>query len=138
MEEKKERHNVYLGENEKRGRLRKKIDKKQFEKLCAIQCTLTEIAGWFKTNSSRIRDWCERTYQKTFEEVYEIYSADGKISLRRNQFNLSQNNPTMAIWLGKQYLGQIDKNDIDLKADIPSDGLFAALQKGLMEEKTDD
>lgn len=139
MEEKKKNHSVYMGENERRGRPRKKIDNKEFEKLCAMQCTLKEIAGWFKSKPETIKAWCELTYKKQFSEVYEIYSAEGKISLRRNQFRMSKNNPTMAIWLGKQYLGQTDKNDIDLKADIPSDGLFAALQKGLMgvQEKKD-
>ena len=28
------------------------------------------------------------------------------ISLRRSQFKLAEKNATMAIWLGKQYLGQ--------------------------------
>ena len=31
------------------------------------------------------------------------------MSLRRNQFKLSETNVTMAIFLGKQYLGQSDK-----------------------------
>ena len=30
----------------------------------------------------------------------------GKISLRRAQFRLAEHNAAMAIWLGKQYLGQ--------------------------------
>ena len=32
----------------------------------------------------------------------------GKTSLRRNQWRLAETNPTMAIWLGKQYLNQTD------------------------------
>ena len=58
------------------------------------------------------------------------------MSLRRSQFRLAENNATMAIWLGKQYLGQKDVADIDLNANVPSDGLFNALQKGLVN--TDD
>lgn len=33
----------------------------------------------------------------------------GKISLRRHQMRLAEKNATMAIWLGKQYLGQTDR-----------------------------
>ena len=38
----------------------------------------------------------------------------GKLSLRRKQLQIldETNNPTMAIWLGKQLLGQRDKHDI--------------------------
>ena len=58
------------------------------------------------------------------------------MSLRRSQFRIAETNPTMAIWLGKQYLGQKDRADVELNANIPSYGLFVALQKGLL--KTDD
>jgi len=33
----------------------------------------------------------------------------GRISLRRSQMKLAERNPTMAIWLGKQWLDQKDK-----------------------------
>jgi hypothetical protein len=35
------------------------------------------------------------------------------MSLRRYQFDLAENNATMAIWLGKQWLGQKDEAVID-------------------------
>ena len=39
--------------------------------------------------------------------------GDGLASLRRRQFKAAQDgNATMLIWLGKQYLGQTDKQDI--------------------------
>ena len=34
----------------------------------------------------------------------------GFISLRRKQFELAEKSPAMAIFLGKQYLGQTDKD----------------------------
>lgn len=36
-----------------------------------------------------------------------------KIKLRRNQLKLSEKSAAMAIWLGKQYLGQRENGDID-------------------------
>ena len=40
--------------------------------------------------------------------------ATGKLSLRRKQIQIMEetNNSTMAIWLGKQILGQTDKQEI--------------------------
>ena len=90
-------------------RPRIEIDAEQFKKLCAIQCTLDELASWFKCSEDTIERWCRRTFKQSFAEVYKIYSADGRISLRRTQFKLAEKNVSMAIFLGKQYLGQSDK-----------------------------
>lgn len=89
-------------------RPRKEIDKEQFEKLCNIQCTLEEIAGWFNCSPDTIENWCKREYDMGFAECFKVYSANGKISLRRTQFKLAEKSYAMAIWLGKQYLGQRD------------------------------
>ena len=56
-----------------------------------------------------LNGWCKRTYKKGFSEVFKIKRQGGKASLRRTQWHLAESNPTMAIWLGKQYLGQKDK-----------------------------
>ena len=92
----------------RRGRKLIEIDRTQFEKLCQIQCTLDEIAGWFNCSTDTIERWCVREYREKFAGIYKIYSANGKISLRRNQFRMAENSVPMAIWLGKQYLGQRD------------------------------
>ena len=90
------------------GRPKKEIDKEEFEKLCGIQCTEEEIAGWFRCSIDTINNWCKATYGETFSEAYKKYSADGKMSLRRVQWKLAQNNVSMAIWLGRNWLGQRD------------------------------
>jgi len=90
-------------------RPRIEIDKEQFEKLCSLMCTLDEMASFFKCSSDTIERWSERTYKKGFAEVYKTYSAIGKMSLRRTQFRLAEKSTAMAIFLGKQYLGQTDK-----------------------------
>ena len=43
-----------------------------------------------------------------FADTWKKYSARGKISIRRNQLKLSEKSAAMAIFLGKQYLGQRD------------------------------
>ena len=90
-------------------RPRKQIDQKQFEKLCAMQCTLEEICAFLEVTDKTLYRWCERTYRKRYSEVYKEKRGLGKISLRRMQFKLAEKSATMAIFLGKQYLGQTDK-----------------------------
>ena len=95
-------------------RPRIEIDKDQFEKLCGLQCTLIEIACFFNCTEDTIENWCKREYKKGFSDVFRIKRSTGKISLRRSQFRLAETNPTMAIWLGKQYLGQTDKQEVTI------------------------
>ena len=84
------------------------IEQNVFENLCKIQCTEEEIADWYKCSIDTVNNWCKKTYGTTFSEAYKKYSANGKTSLRRLQFKLAERNASMAIFLGKQYLGQRD------------------------------
>lgn len=97
-------------------RPRIEIDKEQFKKLCAIQCTLDEIASWFKCSEDTIERWCKREFNMSFAESFKMFSADGKISLRRTQFRMAETNVSMAIWLGKQILGQKDQQEVAVAA----------------------
>lgn len=93
-------------------RPRKEIDQKQFENLCGLQCTLEEICSWFDVTDKTLDSWCKRTYHASFSEVFKQKRGAGKISLRRSQWRLAEKNATMAIFLGKQFLGQRDNMDI--------------------------
>ena len=95
-------------------RPRKEIDQKQFENLCGLQCTLEEICGWFDVTDKTLDSWCKRTYHASFSEVFKQKRGAGKISLRRSQWRLAEKNATMAIFLGKQYLGQRDNVDVNV------------------------
>lgn len=97
------------------GRPEIEIKKDSFEKLCSMQCTLEEIAGFFNCCDDTINNWCKKTYNDNFSGVYKKKSMDGKISLRRTQFRLAEKSPVMAIWLGKQYLGQRDNFETENK-----------------------
>lgn len=88
------------------GRPRKPIDQTQFEFLCGIQCTEAEIAAFFDCSTDTISRWCVQTYEQSFADVFAEKRLKGKVSLRRAQFALAMKNPTMAIFLGKNYLGQ--------------------------------
>lgn len=93
-----------------------KIDQKQFETLCKMQCTETEIMSWFEVSKDTLIRWCKNIYGVDFATIYSQKKEGGKIALRRYQLQLAEKNPTMAIWLGKQYLGQ--KDNIEVKNDV--------------------
>ena len=116
-------------------RPRIEIDKDQFIKLCGIQCTLEEISSWFKCSEDTIERWCKRELKMSFADSFKTYSADGKISLRRTQFRMAETNCSMAIWLGKQYLGQRDQHDVQLASD---DDTIKAMQDYFNLKKSND
>ncbi len=99
-----------MSEN-KGGRPRKEIDKNAFESLCSIQCTKDEICNVFDCDEKTLTRWCNDTYGMGFSEVFKEKRNNGRASLRRMQWKLAENNPTMAIFLGKQYLEQRDKQE---------------------------
>lgn len=84
------------------------IDKELFEEACKLCCTQEETARLCKCSVDTLERWCRREYNESYAEIYKKHSEEGKMSLRRNQLRLSATNATMAIWLGKQWLGQRD------------------------------
>lgn len=95
------------------GRPKVDIKKDEFEKLCAIQCTKQEIADWYRCSEDSIERFCHREYGASFAVVYAQKKSVGKISLRRRQFQTAEKgNTSMLIWLGKQYLGQSEKQEV--------------------------
>ena len=104
--------------NTRMGRPNKVIDKLQFEDMCRLQCTEEEILLLLRIDKNTLWKWCERTYKTTFSQVYHTYAEEGKMSLRRAQQRLAETNPQMAIWLGKQMLGQRDVVEQDIRATV--------------------
>ena len=93
-------------------RPKKEIDYEAVEKLASIQCTQEEIATFLNLSV--------RTLQRDEEfcRLYKKGQENGKMSLRRIQFKLAEKNTSMAIFLGKQYLGQKDVIETDNTKEI--------------------
>lgn len=85
---------------------------KVFEEACYLQCTVAEVCRLMQVSDKTLYGAVERKYKKKYAEIYQKYSSGGKLSLRRYQFRLARTNASMAIWLGKQYLGQKDHPDV--------------------------
>jgi len=111
-------------------RPKKEIDKREFEKLCSLQCTKEETCSWFDLTDKTLERWCKEEYKVGFSEVFSIKRGLGKISLRRSQWQVAEKgNVTMLIWLGKQYL---DQKEPRYEADIITNGA-SQIMKDLLE-----
>jgi len=89
------------------GRPRKVIDWDLVEKLSTIQCTTAEIARIIGVSESTL------DHNKKFVQIHKKGLDEGRMSLRRLQWKkANEGNVVMLIWLGKQYLGQKDRQEI--------------------------
>lgn len=84
--------------------------------LARIQASTREFASALEVS--------EHTFLKFKEEFPEvadacIWASDaGRVSLRRKQFALASKNAAMAIFLGKNYLGQADHTDMRISGSL--------------------
>lgn len=86
------------------------VDLSRLPALCRIQATSEECASVLEISQDTLERRLKAEYGCTFTEFYNRHAAPGKCSLRRLQWKLARaGNPTMLIWLGKQWLGQTDK-----------------------------
>lgn len=98
------------------GRPKKEYDRKTFVDLVGLGCNEDEICWFFRdetgkpANRDTLSRWCKRTFGLNFQEYYaQNKGVAMKIKLRQNQMKLSEKSAAMAIFLGKNILGQTDK-----------------------------
>lgn len=98
------------------GRKPRELDWDMIGRLCQIFCTLKETAAVTGYPERTIEDHLRRMVSDEFpqgmkwSDYFEEHSCGGKATLRRAQMALALGgNPTMLIWLGKQFLGQKDE-----------------------------
>lgn len=109
----------------KTGRPKVKIDWEFVDSYLKAQCPGTEIAATIGICSDTLYRACEREKKMTFDAYSQEKKSIGQSILRATQFNTAIGftnkdgvlypNTTMQIWLGKQILGQKDKQDVNLK-----------------------
>ena len=101
----------------KAGRKPAPIDLVELEKLCALNCTDQEIAGWFGVSTRTIES---RRKRPEYALAMERGRSRGRISVRRAQMKMLEGgNATMGVWMGKQFLGQ---RDLVTNQHVGSDG----------------
>jgi len=112
----------------------------QIIQMAAVGCTDSEIAA--------LAGVSEATVKRSFEPLLKTGRADLRTNLRTAQVRkalghsqqritdsgaveiyLTAPDNTMLIWLGKQYLGQRDKSDLDVDVTKLSDDQLSAITK---------
>ncbi|AXC09689.1 hypothetical protein ACPOL_0306 [Acidisarcina polymorpha] len=91
------------------------MDPAQVRILASIGCPVADIGKVLGCGS--------KTLERRFMREMEIGRAERNTSLRRRQVELAlAGNVTMLIWLGKQYLGQKDKQEVMTGEDGNNEG----------------
>ena len=79
----------------------------KLEQLASFGCTNIEMASYFGCSPDLL--------EKSYSEFLTKGRDKGKIRLRQLQYKAAEKgNVVMLIWLGKQVLGQSDKQEIEL------------------------
>tara|TARA_R100000742_G_C4214584_1_gene40019 strand:+ start:175 stop:519 length:345 start_codon:yes stop_codon:yes gene_type:complete len=87
------------------------IDSHKVEILASFGCSTVEIAKFFGCDESTIR--------KNFKPELESGREQMKIKLRQLQWkHASLGNTALLIFLGKQYLGQSEKQEVDFSGNL--------------------
>jgi hypothetical protein len=101
----------------KGGRPKFRIDYQMVERLANLQCTQEEIASVLGCHSDTLQR------DARFCALYKKGMAAGAITLRRHQWRAveEQRDVTMMIFLGKQYLRQMDRQHVEVEPVAPED-----------------
>jgi len=93
------------------GRPKLDIDADKVEMLASFGCSTIEIA--------RLHNCDESTIRLRFKNELERGRENMKIKLRQLQWKQAENgNTSLLIFLGKQYLGQSDRNALELVGNL--------------------
>lgn len=106
-----------------------------------LQATAEEVAGAFRVSSDTLDRRLREAFGMGFAELRKRCNGLHKLSLRRYQFQQAQRSATMAIWLGKIWLGQretivtetIVKEEDPVQIYIPDNG-----RDDCIEDKVED
>ncbi len=83
----------------------REFDRKQFESLCGMQCSVEELCGWFGCDKAALNAWCMDTYGEDFRSAFDRLAMMGRIVLRRDQVAAAKKNVSMARHLEAQRAG---------------------------------
>jgi len=121
------------------GRPKIEINLEELERLSALNCTMPELAAYFRVPLRTLED--RYTNDPDIRATINRGREVGKLSVRRKQMQImnDMNSATMAIWLGKQLLGQRDKHDVitEDRGETALNEAFSVIED-LVRSKTND
>tara|TARA_R110000868_G_scaffold32352_5_gene117701 strand:- start:596 stop:1018 length:423 start_codon:yes stop_codon:yes gene_type:complete len=106
--------------NEKRGPKgpSKPLNDEDFQRLLnmvRIHCTQDECCSILGMSDTTLNRRLKERGEDNFEAFYKSHNSEGKMSLRRMQWQAAENgSSSLLIWLGKQYLNQRDKSNLEV------------------------
>lgn len=83
----------------------REFDRKQFESLCSMQCSVEELCGWFGCDEAALNAWCMDAYGEDFRTAFDRLAMVGRVLLRRDQVAAAKKNVSMARHLEAQRAG---------------------------------
>ncbi len=106
-----------------------------------MQATAEEIAGSFRVSVDTLDRRLREAFGMGFAELRKRCNGLHKLSLRRYQFQQAERSATMAIWLGKIWLGQretivtetIVKGEDPVQIYIPDNGRGDCIEEKVEE-----
>lgn len=85
----------------------RELERKAFESLCGMQCSVEELCGWFGCDEAALDTWCRQTYGEDFRQAFDRLTMAGRIALRRDQVLAAKKNVSMSRYLE----GRLSKAD---------------------------
>ncbi len=85
----------------------RELERKAFESLCGMQCSVEELCGWFGCDESALDTWCCQAYGESFRQTFDRLTMAGRIALRRDQVLAAKKNVSMSRYLE----GRLSKAD---------------------------
>lgn len=93
----------------KGGRPKTELPWEKIYTMMQVGCTKAEIMYMIDTNERTFDRHCKELHNEGFAGLFNKYFSNTKMSLRRKQLECAfKGSSGMLIWLGKQYLGQVD------------------------------
>lgn len=96
----------------------KPLTTKDFNKLISmirIQCTQEECCNVLEMSDTTLNRRLKEMGYQNFEDLHRQFNSEGRMSLRRMQWQAAENgNASVLVWLGKQYLNQKDKTNVEV------------------------
>lgn len=107
------------------GRPRIELSEECLKQLCEIQCTQEECGHVLGVSADTIDRRVKEWGYTGFAEYFKKNRGEGQMSLRRAQYlaAVEDRNPTMLVWMGKQILGQQDKQVTENTTNLSVTGL---------------
>jgi AraC-like DNA-binding protein len=101
------------------GRPKKELDWKVLDSILQFGATLIDCAEMCEMSDDSIQRRIKDEYGCTFTEYRNRKMSRMRVKLLQKQYESAMaGNTALLIWLGKQHLGQSDKNDISVNGDV--------------------